>query len=73
MEMDGAGEDKPVTADPALVYTSFHCTVNGTDVEVKAEDVRQDVLVQGQTTSISSAFNVTPSDSLQLEGLQLGF
>ncbi len=71
VEMDGAGEDKPVTADPALVYTSFHCTLNGTDVEVKAEDVRQDVLVQGQTTSISSAFNVTPSDSLQLEGYNL--
>ncbi|XP_016132431.1 homeobox protein SIX4a [Sinocyclocheilus grahami] len=71
VEMDGAGEDKPVRADPALVYTSFHCTVNGTDIEVKAENVRQDVSVQDQTTSISSAFNVTPSDSLQLEGYNL--
>lgn len=71
VEMDGAGEDKPVTADPALAYTSFHCSVNGTDVEVKAEDVRQNVSVQDQTMSISSAFNVTPSDGLQLEGYNL--
>uniref|UniRef100_A0A8C2FAT8 SIX homeobox 4a n=1 Tax=Cyprinus carpio TaxID=7962 RepID=A0A8C2FAT8_CYPCA len=72
VEMDGAEEDKPVTADPALAYPSFHCTVNGTDVEVKAENVRQDVSVQDQTTSISSAFNVTPSDGLQLVGYNMG-
>lgn len=71
VEMDGAGQDKRVTADPALAYPSFHCSVNGTDVEVKAEDVRQDVSVQDQTTSISSAFTVTSSDDLQLEGYNL--
>ncbi|KAK7140368.1 hypothetical protein R3I94_012850 [Phoxinus phoxinus] len=71
VEMDGAGQDKRVTADPALAYPSFHCSVNGTDVEVKAEDVRQDVSVQDQTTSISSAFTVTSSDGLQLEGYNL--
>lgn len=71
VEMDGAGQDKRVTADPALEYPSFHCSVNGTDVEVKAEDVRQDVSVQDQTTSISSAFTVTSSDGLQLEGYNL--
>lgn len=69
VEMDGAGQDKRLTADPGLVYTSFHCSVNGTDVEVKAEDVRQDVSVQDQTTSISSPFS--SSDGLQLEGYNL--
>lgn len=71
VEMDGAGQDKRITADPALAYPSFHCSVNGTDVEVKAEDVRQDVSIQDQTTSISSAFTVTSSDGLQLEGYNL--
>ncbi|XP_077092807.1 homeobox protein SIX4a [Siphateles boraxobius] len=71
VEMDGAGQDKRVTADPALAYPSFHCSVNGTDVEVKAEDVRQDVSVQDQTTSISSTFTVASSDGLQLEGYNL--
>ncbi|XP_051772766.1 homeobox protein SIX4a [Ctenopharyngodon idella] len=71
VEMDGAGQDKRLTADPALVYPSFHCSVNGTDVEVKAEDVRQDVSVQDQNTSISSPFTVTSSDGLQLEGYNL--
>ncbi|KAL1262826.1 hypothetical protein QQF64_005565 [Cirrhinus molitorella] len=60
---DGAGQDKAT-----MSYPSFHCTVNGTDIEVKAEDVRQDVSVQGQT---SSTFTVTPSDGLQLEGYSL--
>uniref|UniRef100_A0A673J9L2 Homeobox protein SIX4-like n=1 Tax=Sinocyclocheilus rhinocerous TaxID=307959 RepID=A0A673J9L2_9TELE len=71
VEIDGTGQDKGVMADPALSYPSFHCSVNGTDIEVKAEDVRQDVSVQDQTTSISSAFTVTPSNGLQLEGYNL--
>uniref|UniRef100_A0A8C1U415 SIX homeobox 4a n=1 Tax=Cyprinus carpio TaxID=7962 RepID=A0A8C1U415_CYPCA len=71
VEMDGTGQIKGVTADPALAYPSFHCNGNGTDTEVKAEDVRQDVSVQDQTTSISSAFTVTPSNGLQLEGYNL--
>ncbi|XP_026134054.1 homeobox protein SIX4-like [Carassius auratus] len=71
VEMDDRGQDKGVTEDPALAYPSFHCSVNGTDTEVKAEDVRQDVLVQNQATSISSAFTVTPSNGLQLEGYNL--
>ncbi|RXN17575.1 homeobox SIX4-like protein [Labeo rohita] len=63
---DGAGQDKAT-----MLYPSFHCTVNGTNIEVKAEDVRQDVSVQDQNTSVNSAFNVTPSDGLQLEGYSL--
>uniref|UniRef100_A0A672RH05 Homeobox protein SIX4-like n=1 Tax=Sinocyclocheilus grahami TaxID=75366 RepID=A0A672RH05_SINGR len=71
VEMDGTGQDKGVMEDPALAYPSFHCSVNGTDIDVKTEDVRQDVSVQDQTTSISSVFTVNPSNNLQLEGYNL--
>ncbi|XP_056326991.1 homeobox protein SIX4a [Danio aesculapii] len=71
VEMDGVEQEKGGTADPALAYSSFHCSVNGTDVEVKEEDVRKDVSVQDQTQSIGSAFSVSPSNGLQIDGYSL--
>ncbi|XP_051945948.1 homeobox protein SIX4-like [Xyrauchen texanus] len=63
VELDGTVKDKGVTVssgatDPALEYTSFHCSVNGTEVEVKA--------VAGSPFSDS-----TSSGSLQFDGYSL--
>ncbi|XP_051504680.1 homeobox protein SIX4-like [Myxocyprinus asiaticus] len=77
VELDGEGHDKGVAVSsratvPAMAYPSFYCSVNGSEVEVKAVTVGQDMSAQDRAASMSSAFSTTTSNgSLQLDGYSL--
>lgn len=43
-------------------YTSFHCSINGTEGDVKAENVSQEVSVRDRAETISLAFGTTPTN-----------
>ncbi|TRY55262.1 hypothetical protein DNTS_015742 [Danionella cerebrum] len=69
--IEAAEVQKGITSNSAISYHSFHCSVNGNGVEVKEEDLRQDLSVHDQTTSISSVFNHTSSEGLQIDSYSL--